>query len=300
LGKYSTTVPIEGLPQGQGKTAAASNRPIMLNRPFRAVAEMGAAFRGSPWKHVDFFLPESADAALLDVFCLTEPPPLPVSGSTAALPAAPPLIAGKVNLNTRQLPVLKAMLAGALKDETTPTSALSASINAEADMASRVLIDRTTGNKPWQGPLTNNAELVGKLFARDLAPLPAKTDPVYTATVYRTNTEPDRNPDIAAGKTTLTWHFTGLSSDLDKVFSVSKDRKTKRLRESVIRALADGGQTRVWNVMLDIVVQPGRFSALATKLENFIKEGETRLWVFLSIDRLTGEVLDQQLEWVTD
>jgi hypothetical protein len=52
--------------------------------------------------------------------------------------------------------------------------------------------------------------------------------------------------------------------------------------------------------MLDIVVQPGRFSGLASKLGDFIKEGETRLWVFLSIDRLTGEVLDQQLEWVTD
>jgi hypothetical protein len=300
LGKYSTTVPIEGLPQGQGKTAAASNRPIMLNRPFRAVAEMGAAFRGSPWKHLDFFLPESADAALLDVFCLTEPPPLPVKGNTARLSAAPPLIAGKVSLNTRQLPVLKAMLAGALKDETTPASVLSDRLNAEVDMAARALVDRTTGNKPWQGPLTNNAELVGKLFAKDLTPLPAKTDPVYTATVYKTNTEPDRNPDIGAGKTTLTWHFSGLSADLDKVFSVSKDRKTKRFRESVIRALADGGQTRVWNLMLDIVVQPGRLTALESKLEKFVKEGETRLWVFLSVDRLTGEVLDQQFEWVTD
>jgi hypothetical protein len=303
LGGYSPTTPIEGLPQGQGNTAAASNRPVMLNRPFRTVAEMGAAFRGSPWKHVDFFLPESADAALLDVFCLSEPPPLPVTGGSVALSAAPPLVAGKVNLNTRQEPVLRAMLAGALKDETTTTTAagkLSSSATGEAARAAQALIDRTTGTKPWQGPLGNNAELVGKLFAKDLTPVPAATDPVYTSTVYKTNTDPARNADIAAGKTTLTWHFTGLSPNLDTAFATTKDRKTKRLRESIIRALADGGQTRVWNVMFDIVVQSGKFNAMASKLGDFLKEGETRLWVFLSVDRMTGEILDQQLEWVTD
>jgi hypothetical protein len=303
LGGYSSTVPIEGLPQGQGNTAAASNRPVMLNRPFRAVAEMGAAFRGSPWKHVDFFLPESADAALLDVFCLSEPPPLTVSGGSAALSAQLPLVAGKVNLNTRQEPVLRAMLAGALKDETTTTTAagrLASTANGEAARAAQALIDRTTGTKPWQGPLGNNAELVGKLFAKDLNPLPGTSDPVYTSTVYKTNTEPTRNADIGTGKTTLNWHFTGLSSNLDTAFGASKDRKTKRLRESIIRALADGGQTRVWNLMFDIVVQSGKFSTMATKLGDFIKDGETRLWVFLSVDRMTGEILDQQLEWVTD
>jgi hypothetical protein len=303
LGGYSPAVPIEGLPQGQGNTTAASNRPVMLNRPFRAVAEMGSAFRGAPWKQVDFFLPESADAALLDVFCLSEPPPLPVSGGSVALTAAPPLIAGKVNLNTRQEPVLRAMLAGALKDETattTSTGRLSAAASGEAVRAAQALIDRTTGTKPWQGPLANNAELVGKLFAKDLKPAPAATDPVYTSTVYKTATEPARNPDIGANNATLNWHFTGLSSDLNNVFSATKDRKTKRLRESIMRALADGGQTRVWNLMFDIVVQSGKFSAMASKLNDFVKDGETRLWVFIAIDRLTGEILDQQLEWVTD
>jgi hypothetical protein len=299
-GGYSPAAPIEGLPQGQGNTAAASNRPVMLNRPFRSVAEMGSAFRGAPWKHVDFFLPESADAALLDVFCLSEPPPLTVTGGSVALAAAPPLIAGKVNLNTRQEPVLRAMLAGAMKDETSSTSRLTAAANGDAVRAAQALIDRTTGTKPWQGPLANNAELVGKLFAKDLSPLPSASDPVYTSTVYKTNTEPARNPDIAAGKSTLTWHFTGLAPALDTAFSVSKDRKTKRLRESVMRALADGGQTRVWNLMFDIIVQSGKFSAMASRLGDFIKDGETRLWVFVSIDRQTGEILDQQFEWVTD
>jgi hypothetical protein len=52
--------------------------------------------------------------------------------------------------------------------------------------------------------------------------------------------------------------------------------------------------------MFDIVVQSGKFSAVASKLNDFIKDGETRLWVFVAIDRLTGEILDQQVEWVTD
>jgi hypothetical protein len=300
LGGYSPAVPIEGLPQGQGNTTAAANRPVMLNRPFRSVAEMGAAFRGSPWKHVDFFLPESADAALLDVFCITEPPPLTVTGGSVALAASPPLIAGKVNLNTRQEPVLRAMLAGALKDETGTTGKLSPASNGEATRAAQALIDRTTGTKPWQGPLANNAELVGRLFAKDLTPAPAATDPVYTSTVYRTNTEPNRNPDITTGNSTLRWHFTGLSANLNTAFPISKDRKTKRLRESIIRALADGGQTRVWNLMFDVVVQSGKLGAVSTKLGDFIKDGETRLWVFIAIDRHTGEILDQQIEWVTD
>ena len=42
--------------------------PIMLNRPFRNVAELGYAFRDLPWKTVDFFTDKSADAGLLDIF----------------------------------------------------------------------------------------------------------------------------------------------------------------------------------------------------------------------------------------
>ncbi len=45
-----------------------SYRPIMLNRPFRNVAELGYAFRDLPWKTLDFFTDKSADAGLLDIF----------------------------------------------------------------------------------------------------------------------------------------------------------------------------------------------------------------------------------------
>jgi hypothetical protein len=277
---------------GQGNTAAASNRPILLNRPFRSVAEMGAAFRATPWKHLSFFQPETADAALLDVFCLTEAPPLDAS-------AVAPLVAGKVNLNTRQEPVLRALLSGALKDEL-DGGTLSTGIPGEAGKACAALIDRTTGTRPWLGPLTNISELAGKLFGKDLLNM-GTVEAAYTSTVYRTTTLPARNADMQPSRDRVDWHFSGFSADLGAgVFAASKDRKTQRLRESVIRALADGGQTRVWNLMLDLVVQTGGIPRSASGLEEFVRESEKRVWVYVAVDRLSGEVLEQQSEWVSD
>lgn len=285
----------EGLPMANGNNKTTS-RPVILNRPFRSVAEMGYTFRGTPWKNIAFFLPETGDAALLDLFCITAPPA--ISGGTLSSGSgslsAPPLIAGKVNLNTRQEPVLRALLAGALKDEFLQTESLPAS--TDAAKAAAALLDRTTGTKAWLGPLTNISELAGKLFGKDLSGLSA-SDPVYSSTVQRTSTEPNRNPDMQSGKSQLSWHFTGYSADLDSVFSASKDRKTQRLRESAIRALADCGQTRVWNLMLDLVVQAGGLTRNATSLASFQKNAEERVWVCLAIDRFTGQILEQKIEW---
>lgn len=86
-------------------TAAASSReyhPIILNRPFRTVAELGYAFRDLPWKSLDLFSDKSGDAGLLDVFSIND---------------EPDLVAGHVNLNTQQPPVLQSILAGAIFDE---------------------------------------------------------------------------------------------------------------------------------------------------------------------------------------
>lgn len=292
-GGYTTT---EGLPLAQG-SLTSTNRPIILNRPFRSVAEMGYAFRGTPWKNVTFFLPETGDAALLDLFCLSDTP-LQTTTSTPSARSLP-LVAGKVNLNTRQEPVVRALLAGALKNEFSQSDTLSPS--SDAANAARALIDRTTGTQPWLGPLTNNAQLAGKLFAKDmdLTGIPSSA-PIYTTTVFRTGSEPNRNPDMTAGLNQLTWHYTGYSADLDNVFGSTKDRKTQRLRESAIRALADCGQTRVWNLMFDIIVQTGDLADGASSLSTFRKGTEQRLWVYLAIDRFTGQILDRQQEWVTE
>ncbi|MBJ7392046.1 MAG: hypothetical protein JHC85_10785, partial [Chthoniobacterales bacterium] len=81
---YSTGM--DGLPLAQAQAASNRSRPVVLDRPFRSVAELGYVFRGAPWKQLDFSCPETADAALLDLFCVSEPPAM-----------REPLTAGKVN-----------------------------------------------------------------------------------------------------------------------------------------------------------------------------------------------------------
>jgi hypothetical protein len=74
----------------------------------------------------------------------------------------------------------------------------------------------------------------------------------------------------------------------------------QRFREAAIRPLAAAGSTRVWNVMIDLVAQAGRYPQRTTNFANFVVDGEQRYWVHISIDRLTGEVLDKQVEVVKE
>ncbi len=136
-----------GYPLATDSVNNPSSRPVVLNRLFRSVAEMGYAFRDEPWKHLDFFTAESADAALLDVFCLNESPaPAHPSQSTDPVP-----IAGGLNLNTQQTAVLGAVLAGVIKaDEADSTLS-----SSEAEALARNLAAMTKAS-----PLLNRSELV--------------------------------------------------------------------------------------------------------------------------------------------
>ncbi|HSI87024.1 MAG: hypothetical protein ACAI35_14950 [Candidatus Methylacidiphilales bacterium] len=95
---------------------AGSQRPVILNRAFRSVGELGYAFRDLPFKSIDFFSDDSADAALLDIFSVNDAP----------------IEAAKVNLNTATLPVLKSLLKGGLKKETDASQVLDGDVNAIA------------------------------------------------------------------------------------------------------------------------------------------------------------------------
>jgi hypothetical protein len=118
--------------------------------------------------------------------------------------------------------------------------------------------------------------------------------------------------------------YSGFSSDLDKVFSSgATSLSSERARHSVMRALADSGSARVWNLMIDLVVQLGRYppkgpaarpprnaaeaerekeraerAAKSFSLAAFQVEGERHLWWHVAIDRLTGEVLDESVELI--
>ena len=111
--RYAASGNAPGWPMLTGNN---DSRPVVLNRPFRSVAELGNVFRDTPWRNLDFMSPESGDRALLDVFCVNETP-------------EDTLVAGKVNLNTRQIPVGAALIRGAslatgsLIDQATANSA---------------------------------------------------------------------------------------------------------------------------------------------------------------------------------
>lgn len=74
----------------------------------------------------------------------------------------------------------------------------------------------------------------------------------------------------------------------------------KRRREAVVRALADVGDTRTWNLLIDLIAQSGRFPRTASSLDSFQVEGERHYWLHVAIDRFTGKVIARKLEAVSE
>ncbi len=122
-------------------TSGTAARPVILNRPFRSVGELGYAFRDMPWKTLDLFSPYSADAALLDLF---------------SLQGGQRLLAGRVNPNTRQPKVLAAILAGATQASASTTGTVS-SANAQAVGSAVTALSGAI-------PFGNRQELVSRLM----------------------------------------------------------------------------------------------------------------------------------------
>jgi hypothetical protein len=270
-----------GTLSGSGQSSQLQSRPIVLNRPFKTVGELGYCFSGTPWKNIDFSNPESGDSALLDVFCV---------GDNCD---ANGMMAGKVNLNTQQAPVIQAILAGAYKDDqqnnyssaSAPSWALSPLSSTEASSIASDLVHRTVrGNTTaGTGPLRNVAELVGR----------------YTS-LTAVSGDPDSPSNYDGSKS-----FSGFSGDsgLTSAFSdttgsgaASSTARITRLRESATRALSSAGQTRVWNLLIDLVAQTGEYPPTATSFNQFAVQGEQRYWIHLAIDRYTGQVIDKQVE----
>lgn len=274
--KPSRTARSAGIPTLQSpNNQNAENRPIILNRPFRSVAEMGYAFRGAPWKHIDFSSPESADAALLDVFSASD---------------SPELVAGKINPNSAPIEVLAALLSGGLKDELATDRVLSQSATGEAVEAATQIVESLHSTNWGEGPLQNISEWV----SRPLGKVASQADMPPMEKGFYSHTIPFNRP--SAG----TWAFKGLAAQISGALKNQSEREVQRLRESIIRSLADSTQVRVWNLMLDVIVQTGKYPAAATQGSDFVVESETHAWICLAIDRLTGTILDQSEEWLSE
>jgi hypothetical protein len=226
----------------------SSIRPLALNGAFQngvfqSVAELGHVFRDQPWKTLNFTSAmlttsttkaRSADSGLLDVFTLHESS----------------IEAGKTSLNTRQKPVLTAILSQATKQLTGANVLNNA---AERDPIVNALFALTQAQ-----PMVNKAELI----TPNLSVSSARTGLMTDASV------------------------TGLGN--------------KEARECVLRAFSDAGQTRTWNLIVDLIVQSGRYPPNASSLAGFMVEGETHYWVHVAIDRFTGQVIDKQIEVVNE
>jgi hypothetical protein len=276
-GAYFTSGSADGLPLATGND---NSRPFLLNRPFRSVAEMGYAFRGIAWKDLDFFTPESGDSALLDAFCLNE------------LDNAPDkvAVAGRVSLNSRQPAVLETLISGASKAEGGVLSSQEARRAADALTAWTADITSNLSGVLTKGPLRNRGELVGKFVSDSGAMLPAGGG-------GQINRADVTNYD---GSKAYSGYSSMLTAGSGGVFSTAADASVKRRRESVMRALVDAGNTRTWNLLIDLVAQVGRYPSHATSLNQFVVEGETRFWVHLALDRFTGKIVDIQTEIITE
>jgi Putative Ig domain len=76
--------------------------------------------------------------------------------------------------------------------------------------------------------------------------------------------------------------------------------ETKR---TIARALADTGQARTWNLMIDVIAQTGQYApgtANLTDPSKFVVQGEKRYWLHIALDRDSGSVLGSQLEEVIE
>ncbi len=77
------------------------------------------------------------------------------------------------------------------------------------------------------------------------------------------------------------------------------DEKT----ETIARALAETGQARTWNLMIDVIAQTGNYAPGTPDLSDptkFIVQGEKRYWLHIALDRDDGTVLGSQLEEVVE
>ena len=232
-------------------------RPIILNRPFRNVAELGYAFRDLPWKTLDFFTDKSADAGLLDIFTINDGPPVLDSANNVVGMALPTVTAGTVNLDSLYLdpnnstlaPIGPPVVAGAIWDE------ISNSTGSGSGAQSAQTITSNIANAVSATRMQNKAELITR------ANLPTTILPT----------------------------------------AANDNQAVKARREVVARATSSVSQTRVWNVLIDVVAQSGHFKPNANNLQDdFIVEGEQHYWVHVAIDRFTGQVIDKQIEVVNE
>jgi hypothetical protein len=240
----------DGTPTGTKKTPPAFT-PIVLNHGFTTVGDLGYGLKTeSGFKRIDFHtwpqVAGSLDAALLDFFTYN-----PVDHNYPRTSI--------VNLNTKHVPVVAAILQNALKKDVdvSPTPNPYPTVSStEATNAAQAIVNATTAQ-----PALNRAEIA-------------------------------RLTSVAASQISTAGFAAG--------------EETEKVPEAIARALSEIGQTRTWNLLVDVIAQTGKYKPNAPDLtaSNFIVQGEKRYWLHIALGRdLNGgnvDVLGAQLEEVTE
>lgn len=117
-----------------GLSTNDASRPILLQRPYQSVAELGYVFRDTPWKTLSFFDETSGDGALLDLFSVTD---------------EPAVTAGRINLNTRQRAIRQTLFSQASQEPDGSSPLDSATGLANACSTYSFASGAPTANIPW-------------------------------------------------------------------------------------------------------------------------------------------------------
>jgi hypothetical protein len=168
---------------------------------------------------------------------------------------------------------------------------------------------------------TRNAPVLAAILSRTLEKDPGPTPgpsptPVVSATDAMTaaNAIVAETQRVLAGnptygsvqQTDLTRAIAGrlAKAAFDQVPNLATSDETKG---TVARALAEMGQTRTWNLLIDVIAQTGKYKPNAQDLtgSSFVVEGEKRYWLHIALGRDlnadgTVDVLGTQLEEVIE
>jgi hypothetical protein len=98
-----------------------------------------------------------------------------------------------------------------------------------------------------------------------------------------------------------------IAGRLANVGSTAAGWSSDEQKEAIARGLAEMGQTRTWNLLIDVIAQTGKYKPNASDLtgSNFVVEGEKRYWLHIALGRDLNsdgsvDVLGTQLEEVVE
>jgi len=128
---------------GLEKTSGTASSPVILDRAFRSVGELGYVHRDANGKTLDFWSAKRADVALLDLFTTND--------------NEPQVVAGQVNPNNAPAAVLQAIFSGALKNADI-SNPLTLSGTSDAKKIAAALVAQVSGTS-----LCNRADLPAAL-----------------------------------------------------------------------------------------------------------------------------------------